>query len=171
MKKITMSVIGVIAATALVLISIPNAYAQVNVPSTVTIPAVCGINTQPGGAGLNYGTLTPGVGGDPGQQSTDQSLVIRSTGNTPPQVLVRGTHWSSTTPAFPDAMLVSTTHYSTSSGVSYAAKTPLTLSNTQLLASLPPGSPQTTFWQLEATLNQPTASGTLTQTVTLTGQC
>jgi hypothetical protein len=169
--KITTSIIGALAATALVSIVIPNAYAQVSVPSSVTVNAVCGINTNPAGATLAYGTLTPGVEGDRGQQSADQPLVIRSTGNTPPQVLARGTHWSSTTPAYSDAMLVSATHYTATSGTPYDSKTALTLSNTPIINSLTPGNPVTTYWQLEATLNQADASGTLRQTVTLTAVC
>jgi hypothetical protein len=170
-EKITISVFGMIAATALVLTAIPNAYAQVNVQSSVTVNQTCGINTHPVSATIAYGTLTPGVEGDPGQQSTDQPLVIRSTGNTATQVVVRGTHWSSTTPVYSDAMLVSRTHYTGTSGTSYGSKTPLTLSNAPIINSLTPGSPATTYWQLEATLNQADASGTLRQTVTLTAVC
>jgi hypothetical protein len=169
--KITTSIIGALAATALVSIMIPNAYAQVSVPSSVTVNAVCGINTNPAGATLAYGTLTPGVEGDRGQQSADQPLVIRSTGNTGTQVLARGTHWSSTTPAYSDAMLVGTTHYTGTSGTPYDSKSALTLSNTPIINSLSPGSPVTTYWQLEATLNQADAAGTLRQTVTLTAVC
>jgi hypothetical protein len=169
--KITISVFGVIAATALALTAIPNAYAQVNVQGSVTVNQICGINTNPVSATLAYGTLTPGVEGDRGQQSSDQPLVIRSTGNTATQVIVRGTHWSSTTPAYSDAMLVSRTHYTSTSGTPYDSKTPLTLSNTPIINSLTPGSPVTTYWQLEATLNQADASGTLRQTVTLTAVC
>jgi hypothetical protein len=170
-KKITMPLIGVIAATAFVLTAIPNAYAQVNVQSSVTVNQVCGVNTQPASSTIAYGTLTPGVEGDRGQQSSDQPLVIRSTGNTATQVVVRGTHWSSTTPAYSDAMLVDTTHYSVTSGTPYDSKTPLTVSNTPLISSLTPGSPVTTYWQLEATLNQADASGTLRQTMTITAVC
>lgn len=163
--------VAALAAATLVSVAIPNAYAQVNVPSSVTVNAVCGISTNPAGATLAYGTLTPGVEGDRGQQSADQPLVVRSTGNTPPQVVVRGTHWSSTTPAYSDAMLVSATHYTTTSGTPYNSKTALTLSNTPIINSLTPGSPVTTYWQLEATLNQADATGTLRQTVTLTAVC
>jgi len=36
---------------------------------------------------------------------------------------------------------------------------------------LNPLQPKNTFWQLTATLNDPTAVGQVTQVVTLTGQC
>lgn len=170
MRKIA-SLIGALAVAALVSGTIPSAYAQVTVPGSVSVNPVCGINTNPQGASLVYGTLTPGVEGDRGQQSTDQPLVIRSTGNIAPQVLARGTAWSSTAPAYSDAMLVSRTHFSTTSGTAYDSKTALTLSNTPLIASLTPGTPVTTYWQLEATLNRADASGTLLQTVTLTALC
>jgi hypothetical protein len=164
-------IIAIFAALGLLTTAIPTAYAQVSVPSSVTVNQVCGINTNPQAATLAYGQLTPGVEGDRGQQSTDQPLVIRSTGNTATQVLVRGTHWSSTTPAYPDAMLVGMTHFGITSGTAYDSKSSLTLSNTPIVNSLNPGSPVTTYWQLEATLNQADASGTLRQTVTLTAVC
>lgn len=147
--------IALIATTA-----IPAAHAQVAVPSTATILGVCGVTPVP--TAINYGVLAPGAA------SSDQTLQLTNAGNVQATVLVKGTDWSTATSS--TAMLVGATHYSLTSGQSYDSKTALTGSDAQL-TTLNALQSKNTFWQLTATLNDPTAVGPAEQIVTLTGQC
>jgi hypothetical protein len=163
MKTKIMSAIPLIAIFAtigLITTTIPAAHAQVNVPSTATILGVCGVTPVP--TAINYGALAPSAA------SSDQTLQLTNPGNVQATVLVKGTDWSTAT--ISNAMLVSATHYSLTSGQSYASKTALTGTDTQL-TTLNALQQKNTFWQLTATLNDPTAVGPATQVVTLTGQC
>jgi hypothetical protein len=152
--------VAIFASIGLITTTIPAAHAQVSVPSTATILGVCGLTPLP--TAINYGVLAPDA------ESSDQTLAITNTGNAQANVLVRGTDWS--IPLVSNAMLVSATHYSLTSGQAYGSKTALTGTDTQL-TTLTALQQKNTFWQLKATLNDPTAVGPTTQVVTLTGQC
>lgn len=164
MRRQIMSAIPLVAIFASIALiattTIPAAHAQVSVPSTATILGVCGVTPVP--PAINYGILAPGAA------SSDQTLQLTNAGNVQATVLVKGTDWSTATSS--TAMLVGATHYSLTSGQSYESKTALTGSDTQL-TTLSPVTPKNTFWQLTATLNDPTAVGPAEQIVTLTGQC
>lgn len=164
MKTKIMSAIPLVAIFAGIALiattTIPAAHAQVAVPSTATILGVCGVTPLP--IAINYGILAPSAA------SEDQTLQLTNPGNVQATVLVKGTDWSTATS--PTAMLVGATHYSLTSGQSYDSKIALTGSDTQL-TTLSPLTPKNTFWQLTATLNDPTAFGPAEQIVTLTGQC
>ena len=152
--------VAIFASIALITTTIPAAHAQVSVPSTATILGVCGVTPVP--AAINYGTLAPSA------TSSDKTVQLTNAGNVQATVLVKGNDWSTAT--ILNAMLVSATHYSLTSGQPYDSKTALTGTDTQL-TTLNPLQSQNTFWQLTATLNDPTAVGQVTQVVTLTGQC
>ena len=152
--------IAIFTTIGLITTTIPAAHAQVSVPSTATILGVCGVTPVP--SAINYGALAPNAA------SSDQTLQLTNPGNVQATVLVKGTDWSTAT--ISNAMLVSATHYSLTSGQSYASKTALTGTDTQL-TTLNALQQKNTFWQLTATLNDPTAVGPATQVVTLTGQC
>jgi hypothetical protein len=162
MKTNILVIVTSIASVMLLSTAIPYALAQqqATVPSTAVIIGVCGVLTAPGA--INYGPLAPNA------TSTDQTLQIRNTGNAQETVVVRGTDWNSTTSS--NALLVSATHYSLTSGQAYNSKTALTNSDAQL-TTLNALQTQNTFWQLRATLNDPSTVGPVTQVVTLTGQC
>jgi hypothetical protein len=155
-----MPILAAIITIGLLSMAVPYVHAQVNVPSTATIFGVCGLVTVP--TAINYGILAPNA------ESSDQTLQITNTGNVQTNVLVRGTDWS--IPLISNAMLVGATHYSLTSGQAYGSKTALTGTDTQL-TTLTALQQKNTFWQLKATLNDPTAVGPTTQVVTLTGQC
>jgi hypothetical protein len=159
MKTNILVITALIASIGLLSTAIPYAYA-LDVPSTATILGVCGLTTVP--TTINYGVLAPDA------ESSDQTLQIRNTGNVQATVLVKGTDWSTAT--ILNAMPVTATHYTLTSGQSYASKTALTGSDTQL-TTLTALQNKNTFWQLRATLSDPTAVGPTTQVVTLTGQC
>jgi hypothetical protein len=159
MKTNLIAILALIATIGLLSTAIPSAHA-LNVPSTATILGVCGVVTVP--VAISYGVLAPNA------ESSDQTLQITNTGNAQASVLVMGTDWS--VPLISNAMLVSATHYSLTSGQSYASKTALTGSDTQL-TTLTALQQKNTFWQLKATLNDPASVGPTTQVVTLTGQC
>jgi hypothetical protein len=152
--------IAIFATIGLITTTIPAAHAQVSVPSTATILGVCGVTPVP--AAIDYGTLAPSA------TSSDKTVQLTNPGNVQATVLVKGTDWSTAT--ILNAMLVSSTHYSLTSGQTYGSKTALTGTDTQL-TTLNPLQSQNTFWQLTATLNDPTAVGAVQQVVTLTGQC
>jgi hypothetical protein len=159
------SKIGFLAATALIatiaLLSTTIQYVHaLDVPSTATILGVCGLTPVP--TAISYGVLAPDA------ESSDQTLQIKNTGNVQATVLVKGTAWSTAT--IQNAMLVGATHYTLTSGQAYDSKTALTGTDTQL-TTLTALQQKNSFWQLKATLNDPTAVGPVTQTVTLTGQC
>ncbi len=153
-------IITSIASVLLLSTAIPYANAQTNVPSTATILGVCGVATIP--ATINYGTLAPNA------TSTDQTLQMRNPGNAKETIFVRGTDWSSANST--SALLVSTTHYTLVSGQDYDSKRVLTSSDLQF-TTLTNNQVRNTFWQLRATLNDPSTVGPVTQTVTVTGQC
>jgi hypothetical protein len=157
--KIIASMIGVIAAAALLTTTIPSAYAQ-QIPHTATILGVCGLATVP--PAINYGVLAPNA------ESSDQPLQITNTGNVQATVLTRGTGWSTT--SILNAMPVTATHYSLTSGQPYGSKTALTSTDTEV-TTLNPLAAKDTFWQLKITLSDPVAVGPITQIVTLTSQC
>jgi hypothetical protein len=159
MKTNTLAIMATLASIGLLSTTIPAAHAQ-EVTSTATILGVCGLATVP--LTIDYGILAPDA------ESSDQTLAITNTGNAQANVLVRGTDWS--IPLVSNAMLVSATHYSLTSGQSYGSKTALTGTDTEL-TTLTALEIRDTFWQLKATLNDPTAVGPTTQIVTLTGQC
>jgi hypothetical protein len=160
MKTNVLVTVALIASTGLLSTAIPYAHA-LDVPSTATILGVCGLVTVP--TAISYGVLAPNA------ESSDQTLQIANTGNAQANVLVMGSDWSIPLVS-PNAMLVSATHYSLTSGQSYASKTALTGTDTQL-TTLTALQQKNTFWQLKATLNDPAAVGPTTQIVTLTGQC
>jgi hypothetical protein len=152
--------VAIFASIGLITTTIPAAHAQVSVPSTATILGVCGVTPVP--AAIDYGALAPSA------TSSDKTVQLTNPGNVQATVLVKGTDWSTAT--ILNAMLVSSTHYSLTSGQTYGSKTALTGTDTQL-TTLNPLQSQNTFWQLMATLNDPTAVGAVQQVVTLTGQC
>jgi hypothetical protein len=147
---------------ALLSTAIPYAHA-VDVTSTATILPLCGFEILSVPPTITYGPLPPYT------ESSDQPLRISNPGNVQTNVLVRGTDWSSG-PTNPNVMLVSATHYSLTSGQSYASKTALTGSDTQL-TTLTALQQKETLWQLRTTLNDINFVGPATQVVTLTGQC
>jgi hypothetical protein len=159
MKTNLIAILALIATIGLLSTAIPYAHA-LDVPSTATILGVCGVVTVP--VAIGYGVLAPNA------ESSDQTLQITNTGNAQASVLIKGTDWS--VPLISNAMLVSATHYSLTSGQSYASKTALTGSDTQL-TTLTALQQKNTFWELKATLNDPASVGPTTQVVTLTGQC
>jgi hypothetical protein len=159
MKTIVWAIMASIASIGLLSATIPYAHA-LDVPSTATILGVCGLTTIP--PAISYGVLAPNA------ESSDQTLQITNTGNVQATVLVRGTAWSTAT--ISNAMLVGATHYSLTSGQAYGSKTALTSTDEQF-TTLTALQQRNTFWQLKATLNDPTAVGPATQVVTLTGQC
>ena len=159
MNTNTLVITVVIASIGVLSTAIPYAHA-IDVPSTATIIGICGVVTTPGA--INYGALAPNA------TSTDQTLQIRNTGNAKETVFVRGTPWSSANST--SALLVSATHYTLTSGQAYASKTALTSSDVQF-TTLNNNQASNIFWQLRATLNDPSTVGPVTQTVTLTGQC
>jgi hypothetical protein len=159
MKTNLIAILALISTIGLLSTAIPYAHA-LSVPSTATILGVCGVVTVP--VAISYGVLAPNA------ESSDQTLQLTNTGNAQASVLVMGTDWS--VPLISNAMLVSATHYSLTSGQSYASKTALTGSDTQL-TTLTALQQKNTFWQLKATLNDPASVGPTTQVVTLTGQC
>jgi hypothetical protein len=159
MKTNLIVIIALIAAIGLLSTTIPYAHA-LDVPSTATILGVCGLVPVP--TAMSYGVLAPNA------ESSDQTLQLTNTGNAQSAVLVRGTDWS--IPLVSNAMLVSATHYSLTSAQSYASKTALTGTDTQL-TTLTALEQENSFWQLKAVLNDPASVGPTTQIVTLTGQC
>lgn len=154
-----LATVALIVSIGLLSAAIPYAHA-LDVPSTATILGVCGLVTVP--VAMSYGVLAPNA------ESSDQTLQLTNTGNAQADVLVSGTDW--TIPLVSNAMLVSATHYSLTSGQSYASKTALTGTDTQL-TTLTALEQENSFWQLKATLNDPATVGPTTQIVTLTGQC
>ena len=156
--------IPLIASIGLLSTAIPYANAAL-VPSTVEIIGVCGLLIAPPGT-IDYGVLAPNELSTP-----DRTLQITNTGNVQADVDVRGTNWRVVTPTeIPNAMLVSATHYSLASGQAYDSKIALTGTDTQL-TTLTALEQKSTFWQLNATLNEAAAVGVAEQTVTLTEQC
>jgi hypothetical protein len=160
MKTNLIVIIALIAAIGLLSTTIPYAHA-LDVESTATILGVCGLITVP--VAISYGVLAPNA------ESSDQTLQLTNTGNAQAAVLVSGTDWGIPLVS-PNAMLVSATHYSLTSAQSYASKTALTGTNTQL-TTLTALEQENSFWQLKAVLNDPASVGPTTQIVTLTGQC
>lgn len=155
-----MPIVAAVTTIGLLSMAVPYVHAQSSVPSTATVIGVCGLVTVP--TAIDYGVLAPNA------ESSDQTLQITNTGNVQATVLTRGTDWS--IPLNLNAMLVSATHYSLTSGQAYGSKTALTGTDTQL-TTLTALEQKNTFWQLRATLNDPTVVGLTTQVVTLTGQC
>jgi hypothetical protein len=164
MKTIILVTAALIVSVGLLSAAIPYAHA-VEVPSTVEIIGLCGLEITSIPPTIDYGFLAPNA------ESSDQTLEMINPGNLQATVLVRGTDWSTVVvPVIPNAMLVGATHYSLLAGQAYGSKTALTGTDTQL-TTLTPLQTQETFWQLKATLNDPATVGAAIQAVTLTGQC
>lgn len=160
MKIQFVAIVAIIGTIGLSSIMIPQAHAQVSVPSTATILGVCGLAATP--PAIDYGVLAPNA------ESTDKTLQITNTGNAQANVLVKGTDWS--TASIVNAMPVGATKYSLSSGQSYDSKTAMTTSDTEL-TTLNAVQSKNTYFQLKIILSDPSSIGPTTQTVTLTGQC
>jgi len=127
--------------------------------ASVNILKDCGLITI---GFLDYGSLIPNT------ISLEQQLDLQATGSADVEVLISGDDWLDA--LFAIIMDVGRTHYFLTSGAGYGVTIPLTASDVPL-DTIPFGTIQPTFWQLETILNVATFSGFLNQDIFLTFIC
>ena len=127
------------------------------------ILGTCGI-TFDSGAPISYGSM------EPGNTSSEQTLVVNNSGTIGADLLVSGQDWVDTTPT--SIVLVDKTAYSDATG-NYASKTSLSIIPTEILDVLVflPATPIDTYWQVLADLINPNFVGSGTQQMDFTASC
>jgi len=129
----------------------------------IDILGTCGI-TFDSGAPINYGSL------EPGNTSSEETLVVKNTGTVGADLLVSGQDWVDATPT--SIILVDKTAYSDATG-NYASKTSLSTTPTEIIDVLVflPSTPIDTYWQVLADLINPNFVGSGTQQMDFTASC
>lgn len=115
------------------------------------------------GAPIQYGEVTPFA------LTSKQTLVLDNSGDTPGALFVRGGNWVDSLGA--SIILVHNTHYSTSSGDDYDFMRQLSATDTVVTENFDPIPELSTFWQMRANLEEPSFTGSLSQTMEFTISC
>ncbi len=154
--------IGALALPA----AIPFANAQLTVPGKVIItsapPTTCGIDVNPPGSGLTFGSLASQ------QVSPEQTLSLVNTGTSGAVVDVKGDAWADADKVV--HMSVEATHYGLTKGNQYDSMNALK-STASSFGQIAAGSSLDSYWLLKATLSKPDFSGALNQAITFTSFC
>lgn len=128
------------------------------VTSSVTIAGTCGLSLGEGGS-INYGKLISG------SASAPQILTLDNTGSATATLLAFGSNWLDSSGN--TQINAGNTQWSLTPGPPF---TGLTFTPATLTSNFASGNLQT-YWQLIANLNNPTFTGTLTQSIGLSVSC
>lgn len=128
------------------------------VTSSVTIAGTCGLSFVRGSS-IDYGKL---ISGSP---SASQPLILENTGSATATLLAFGSNWLDSSGN--NQINVGNTQWSLTPGPPF---TGLTFTPAIITSNFASGNLQT-YWQLVANLNNPTFTGTLTQSIGLSVSC
>ena len=160
--------LGKFAAIAILLpmlLLVPSMASQVTAQQATgqaTILGTCGISF-PNSNLVNYGALIPNT------ISPEIGLNMTNSGSVTATLDVSGTNWADG--ALNPQLLVNRTHYNVTSSQGYANNLLLQEFDTPVTASFIPAVLLKTFWQLQATLLNPSFTGSATQTMDFTVSC
>src|SRR3989344_782962 len=157
--------LGKFAAIAVLLpmlLLVPSMASQVTAQQATgqaTILGTCGISF-PNSNLVNYGALIPNT------ISPEIGLNMTNSGSVTATLDVSGTNWLDG--ALNPQMLVNRTHYNVTSSQGYTNNLLLQEVDTPVTANFIPAVLLKTFWQLQATLLNPSFTGSATQTMDFT---
>lgn len=154
--------IVVMLSTILVVPSMASQVSAQQATGQATIVGTCGLSF-PNSNLVNYGALLPNT------VSAEIGLDMTNSGTVTATLDVGGTNWVDSK-LFPQ-MLVNRTHYNVTSSQGYANNLLLQEYDTPITASFIPAVLLQTFWQLQATLLNPSFTGSATQTMDFTVSC
>lgn len=129
---------------------------------SATILGSCGI-AFPDGNVVNYGPLLPN------SLSVETELNMTNTGSVNATLDVAANNWKDSSNN--DVMVVNATHFNVTAGLGYATNTELQAFDQTLTGVFDPAKVLSTFWQILATLINPSFTGSATQTMNFTVTC